>query len=74
MANFTFISHEENGGLRVNLDFDEIFLDKVLENFELFLKGCGYEFKGNLVFLEESPECNWEDDVTPEKCSVGCCK
>jgi hypothetical protein len=35
------------------LEFEEEFLSDVVENFQMFLRGCGYYFDGNLDFVKE---------------------
>lgn len=62
MSEFTLISRDEDGA-GVTMDFNAVFLPEVLEKFELFLKGIGYVFDGNLVILES-------DEIECE----GCCK
>jgi len=32
---------------------NDVSLDKLLLEFECFLKACGYEYKGNLNFVED---------------------
>lgn len=42
-----------NDGYKVNLETDEEGLAEVLEAFECFLKGCGFNFNGHLEIIEE---------------------
>ncbi|MCK9369135.1 hypothetical protein M0R04_04205 [Candidatus Dojkabacteria bacterium] len=44
--------------------FNDERLDVVLENFQRFLKRCGYEFEGNLGFVSPKIDCVCEDCPT----------
>lgn len=61
MPKFTLIcEHDDSRNPSKNtLEFDAIFLDDVLEGFRQFLKGCTFEFSGNLelVDYEVESEC-----------------
>jgi hypothetical protein len=35
-------------------EFSAVSIDDVLKEFELFLKGCGFHFEGNVVIDQES--------------------
>jgi hypothetical protein len=35
-------------------EFSAVLIDDVLKEFELFLKGCGFHFEGNVVIDQES--------------------
>lgn len=62
MSEFTLISRDEEG-TGVTMDFNANYLPDVLEKLELFLKGVGFVYEGNLVILENAVvECE------------GCCK
>lgn len=37
----------------VIVESSAVTIDKVLEDFEDFLRGCGYYFKGNLEIVED---------------------
>jgi hypothetical protein len=37
----------------VSMQFDEIYLDSVISNFQDFLKGCGFVFSGELQIVEK---------------------
>jgi hypothetical protein len=62
MSEFTFISRDvESTG--VPMDFNAEYLPDVLEKFELFLKGVGFVFNGNLVILDSDDiECCENDE------------
>lgn len=45
----------------VTHEFEEESLNKILEQFESFLRGCGFHFNGQLDFVDE-PEFNINDD------------
>jgi hypothetical protein len=51
---FTFIAEHESGE-KVTHESTKDFLPDVLFDFELFLRGCGFCFDGNLDFVEEQP-------------------
>jgi hypothetical protein len=42
-------------------EFSAVLLDDVLKEFEMFLKGCGFQFDGNVIIEQETwstEECN----------------
>jgi len=49
---FTFIA-EHAGGEKVTYETEKDFLQDVISDFELFLRGCGFYFDGQLGFVEE---------------------
>jgi len=49
---FTFIADHESGE-RITYETEKDFLTDVVGDFELFLRGCGFVFDGNLDFVEE---------------------
>lgn len=60
MMKFEYQWNVENSytaGRKVELELPEtpLELDQVLEGFEDFLRGCGYQFKGHVVIEEEEP-------------------
>lgn len=49
---------------KVTMEFDKEFLPDVLEQFEQFLRGCGYYFDGRLELVEDEPvEQEFDQDV-----------
>jgi len=60
-SKFTFINRRDENNAFDNKDTivhsDEITLSDILEDFRLFLAGCGYQVNGNLV-LEEDQDDN----------------
>jgi len=52
MSKFTFTHTLDD--LKITHEFDEIQLNNVIENFESFLRGCGFVFNGNLEIIENS--------------------
>jgi hypothetical protein len=38
------------------VEFSAVQLDDIVEEFEMFLKGCGFHFDGRLDFVEEKYE------------------
>jgi hypothetical protein len=55
MPKFTFIA-EHSTGEKVTTEFDKEHISDVVENFEMFLRGAGFHFSGNLEFVEEEYE------------------
>ena len=59
----------EQGSFKNTTEFEEDFLPSVLENMQLFLKGCGFYFDGTLDIINEeteelySEEAQWNDTV-----------
>jgi hypothetical protein len=43
----------ENNQSNVGVEFEAIILDDIVANFEDFLRGCGFSFKGHLGFVED---------------------
>ena len=56
---FTFIAEHETGE-KITYESTKHFLPEVVEDFELFLRGCGFFFDGNLDFVE--PEIYTDSD------------
>jgi hypothetical protein len=55
MPKFTFIA-EHSTGEKVTTEFDKEHISDVVGNFEMFLRGAGFHFSGNLEFVEEEYE------------------
>jgi len=64
----------QQGNFKTTTEFEEDFLPSVLENMQLFLKGCGFHFDGTLDIINEETEelysdthdfrgMDWEDTV-----------
>ena len=55
MAKYTLIcEHDELGGtMKQTTEFRTDYLPEVLENTELFLRGCGFYFEGQLDIIDE---------------------
>jgi len=64
----------QQGNFKTTTEFEEDFLPSVLENMQLFLKGCGFCFDGTLDIINEETEelysdthdfrgMDWEDTV-----------
>ena len=74
MSNFTFICQEESMPFsdsvtsKRTVEFNADSLDQILSEFENFLRGCGFNFNGQLDFVndEEQPEWHTEEFETPE--------
>jgi hypothetical protein len=57
MSKFKFICEEaEYYSARTTrtTEFSAVLLDDVLKEFEMFLKGCGFQFDGNVVIDQET--------------------
>ena len=74
MSRFTFICEDEpmpfSGGIvsKKTVEFNGESLDGIINEFEMFLKGCGFSFNGQLDFVtdEEPPEWHTEEFETPK--------
>ena len=68
MPKFTLIcEHDGPVASKNTLEFEADFLPTVLENFRQFLKGCSFEFDGELEIVDvdyshEEPEPDYEDE------------
>ena len=66
MSKFTFICEDEpmpfahGHSTTRTAEFESVQLDSILEEFELFLKGCGFTIDGK---IEVVPEIEWEDEI-----------
>ena len=61
MSKFTFIKKDTDlddteTNHTVSMQFDDIYLDSVISNFQDFLKGCGFVFSGELQIVEEEKD------------------
>ena len=82
MSRFTFICEDEpmpfSDGIvsKKTVEFNGESLDGIINEFEMFLKGCGFHFSGHLDFVdnhsnsfdygEEPPEWHTEEFETPK--------
>jgi len=65
---YTLIAEDEYGGSKTTREFEADYLPDVLTEVELFLKGAGFVFNGNLDFVndfETEPEWHTEEYDTP---------
>ena len=68
MPKFTLIcEHDGPVGSKNTLEFEADFLPTVLEHFRQFLKGCSFEFDGELEIVDvdyshREPEPDYEDE------------
>ena len=59
---YTLIAEDEFGGSTTTREFQVDFLPEVLSEIELFLKGAGFVFDGNLDFVNDfENEEQWSD-------------
>jgi len=63
---YTLIAEDEYGGSKTTREFTEDFLPHVLTEMEMFLKGAGFIFNGNLDFVDEFAETNTDFELEPE--------
>jgi len=60
---YTLIAEDEYGGSKTTREFTEVYLPNVLTEIELFLKGAGFVFDGNLDFVDEFAETNMDFEM-----------
>ena len=63
---YTLIAEDEYGGSTTTREFSEDYLPHVLNEIELFLKGAGFVFNGNLDFVDEFAETDSDFELEPE--------
>ena len=63
---YTLIAEDEFGGSTTTREFQVDFLPDVLSEIELFLKGAGFVFSGNLDFVDGFAETNTDFELEPE--------
>jgi hypothetical protein len=63
---YTLIAEDEYGGSKTTREFTEDYLPNVLTEIELFLKGAGFIFNGNLDFVDEFAETNTDFEFEPD--------
>ena len=70
LMKYTLIAEDEFGGSKTTREFQADFLPDVLSEVELFLRGAGFFFEGNLDFVNDfETEPEWEPEeewTTPE--------
>lgn len=57
---YTLIAEDEFGGSTTTREFQADYLPDVLSEVELFLRGAGFFFTGNLDFVDEFSESNMD--------------
>ena len=69
MSYFKFINEnfplDEEDITTTTKEFNSEYLYDVIENFEMFLRGCGFHFNGHLDFVQEDEE--FEDMSAAER-------
>jgi hypothetical protein len=63
---YTLIAEDEFGGATTTREFQADFLPDVLSEVELFLRGAGFFFTGNLDFVDEFAETNTDFELDPD--------
>lgn len=73
MTKYTFIAEHDDlygkpSGHKVSTEFNADHISTVLENFQMFLNGVGFQTQGTLDFIsdEESPEWQTPEWDTPQ--------
>jgi hypothetical protein len=66
MPKFTFIA-EHSTGEKTTLEFEKDYLPYILENIEMFLRGTGFHFTGNLDFVEDAYEGQGFEQFDPKQ-------
>ena len=54
--NFTFRFDSSDGKKRVEMDFSELYIQDILNQFKSFLQACDYEINGNIEIVEDEDE------------------
>lgn len=54
MSHFSFSCY--NSGRNTTVEFECEHIDEVIENFEEFLRGCGYYFSGQITRYDPEPK------------------
>ena len=63
---YTLIAEDEFGGAKTTREFQADFLPDVLSEVELFLRGAGFFFTGNLDFVDEFAETDNDFELEPD--------
>jgi hypothetical protein len=64
---YTLIAEDKWGGSKITREFEGDFLPDVLSELELFLKGAGFVFNGNLDFVDDFAEPEYNEEWEPEE-------
>jgi hypothetical protein len=59
---YTLIAEDTWDGSKTTREFEVDALPEVLSEVELFLRGAGFFFDGNLDFVNDFEEPEWDDD------------
>jgi hypothetical protein len=59
---YTLIAEDEFSGSTTTREFEVDYLPDVLTEVELFLKGAGFVFDGNLDFVNDFEEPEWDEE------------
>lgn len=63
---YTLIAEDEFGGSKTTREFQADYLPDVLSEVELFLRGAGFFFTGNLDFVDDFAETNTDFELEPD--------
>jgi len=73
MSKFTFICEEEpmpfadTNTSKRTVEFEGVTLDSIVEEFELFLRGCGFYLNGKLDIVSEEEHSKYFYDTDRNK-------
>jgi hypothetical protein len=72
MPKFTLVADHGNGHT-VKHEFEEVYLDTVVQNMSEFLRGTGYYFQGALQIADDSLWSTSNDiEIDPDEFSFAC--
>lgn len=63
MSKFTFVCEDSVDSRKITYEVYSVNLNKVVEEFSSFLKGCGYVFDGELDFVKDDCEIRSDCEI-----------
>jgi hypothetical protein len=63
MIQYNFEAYDPEEQITTRKEFGAVSLDTILQEFQYFLKGAGFEFDGNIQIV---PEEKYHEDVYPD--------
>lgn len=63
---YTLIAEDEYSGAKTTREFTNDYLPNVLTELELFLKGAGFDFNGNLDFVDAFADSDTDFEIEPD--------
>jgi len=58
MSKFTFVQEQNYNNSKTTFEFEAVRLEDVLEQFQYFLQGCGYNLDGGHLEVVDNEEWN----------------